>query len=158
MIQTDSTAVTTTAIAAQSSTSAILVGFYHDALHIAVPFIFPCLALIVADLVFGCAAAKRRGETVRASRAIRRTGDKLVSYTCWVILAATLAVAFSLPSLNKLILAVVMCVELISVISNYFAMRGKKVDGLWQTFLKVLGKKVDADLSDIKITDENGRI
>lgn len=154
MIQIDSTSTTvTTQVAAQGSTSILMVAFFRNSLQLAMPFIVPALLLIFVDLIFGCMAAKRRGEDVRTSRAIRRTVDKIVSYTCWVILSATLAVAFDFPALNKIILGVVMGVELISVVTNYFFMRGKKITGIWETLLKIVGKKVDADLSDIKIED-----
>ena len=80
--------------------------------------------------------------------------DKLVSYTCWVIISASLAVAFDFQLLNKIILGIMMLIELLSAISNYFAMRGKKITGLWETILKITGKKIEADLSDIKIEDD----
>lgn len=140
----------------QGSTTILIATFYHDALSVAFPFVIPCLILIVVDLIFGISASKRRGEEVRTSRAIRRTMDKLVSYTCWVVLASTLAVAFDFPILSKIILGIVMGVEMLSVIANYFTMRGKKITGLWETVMKVVGKKIDTDLSDIKIEeDEN---
>lgn len=153
---TDSTAVATSSLVAQGSTSVLLLTFYHNAIQLAFPFIIPALILILVDLIFGCSAAKKRGEIVRFSRAVRRTLDKIVSYTCWVILAATLSVAFSLAALNKIILGVVMGIEMISVISNYFEIKGKKVTGLWDVMLKIAGKKLDEDLSDIKIEDING--
>lgn len=153
MVQVDSSYVAPLGV--QGATAVLMVSFYHDALSIAFPFIIPALILIVVDLIFGCQASKKRGEEVRTSKAIRRTMDKLISYTCWVLLSATLAVAFSFPALNKIILGIVMGVELISVISNYFAMRGKKITGLWETMLKILGKKIDTDLSDVKIEDND---
>lgn len=153
--QIDSTYTAATAQAvAQGSTSILMVAFFRDSLQLALPFIVPALVLILVDLIFGCMASKRRGEDVRTSRAIRRTIDKIVSYTCWVILSASLAVAFTLPSLNKIILGIVMGVELISVITNYFAMKGKKITGLQETLIKIAGKKVDEDLSGIKIEDD----
>ena len=63
--------------------------------------------------------------------------DKLVSYTRWVIISASLAVAFDFPLLNKIILGIVTLIELLSVISKYFAMRGKKIMGLCETILKI---------------------
>ena len=105
------------------------------------------------DLIFGIAAAQRRGESVRVSRAIRRTVNKLVEYACWVILAASLAVAFNFKSLNWIILSIVIGNEMISIFSNWMFVHGKKVSGLQDFFLKLLGKKLDTDLSDIKIED-----
>lgn len=80
--------------------------------------------------------------------------DKLVSYTCWVIISASLAVAFDFPLLNKIILGIVTLIELLSVIIKHFAMRGKKIIGLLETILKIAGKKIEAYLSDINIEDD----
>lgn len=155
MIPADSTYVAPVgAMVTQGATSALIVAFYHDAFALAFPFVVPAVALIMADLVFGCAASKKKGEQVRFSCAVRRTIDKIVSYGCWVILAAALAVAFKFPALNQIILAIVMGVELISVVTNYFAIKGKKVTGLWDAFLKIIGRKFNTDLSDIKIEDD----
>ena len=57
--------------------------------------------------------------------------NKLVSYTCWVVISASLAVAFDFPLLNKIILGIVTLIELLSVISKHFAMRCKKITGMW---------------------------
>lgn len=151
----DTTSVAATSqVVAQGSVSALLVSFYHDALDLAFPFIIPALFLILVDLLFGVQAAKRRKEDVRISRAIRRTIDKMVSYACWIILSATLSVAFALPNLSKIILGIVIGIELISVVTNYFTMRGKKVSGLWETAMSIIGHKVGEDLSTIKIEDD----
>ena len=38
--------------------------------------------VIVCDLFFGCEAARKRGERVRISRAVRRTVNKMCEYLC----------------------------------------------------------------------------
>ena len=45
------------------------------------------VVLVLGDLRFGIEAAKKRGETVRRSRAVRRTVNKLVDYLCWICIA-----------------------------------------------------------------------
>ena len=85
--------------------------------------------------------------------AIRRTTNKFVEYACWIILAASLAVAFKTPSLNWIFLALVIGNEMISIITNWLFVRGKKVSGLPEFFLKLLGDKAHMDTSDIKITE-----
>ncbi len=143
----------TSATIAQGSVSVLAVAFLHDTITLMVPFICIAIILIIVDLIFGIAAAQRRGESVRVSRAIRRTVNKLVEYACWVILAASLAVAFNFKSLNWIILSIVIGNEMISIFSNWMFVHGKKVSGLQDFFLKLLGKKLDTDLSDIKIED-----
>lgn len=117
------------------------------------PFLIVALLLIIVDLVFGIAAARKRNETVRFSRALRRTVNKLVEYACWVILAASLAVAFDYKPLNWILLAVVIGNEMISILTNWLFVHGKKVTGLQDFFLALLGKKLDADTSGIHIED-----
>lgn len=143
----------TSATIAQGSVSVLAVAFLHDTITLMVPFICIAIILIIVDLIFGIAAAQRRGESVRVSRAIRRTVNKIVEYACWVILAASLAVAFNFKSLNWIILSIVIGNEMISIFSNWMFVHGKKVSGLQDFFLKLLGKKLDTDLSDIKIED-----
>lgn len=117
------------------------------------PFLIVALLLIIVDLVFGIAAARKRNEIVRFSRALRRTVNKLVEYACWVILAASLAVAFDYKPLNWILLAVVIGNEMISILTNWLFVHGKKVTGLQEFFLRLLGKKLDADTSGIHIED-----
>lgn len=106
------------------------------------------IILIVADLRFGVMASKKRGETIRTSRAVRRSINKLIDYTCWVLLACalehTFAVPFHIPLLPTLVMLVVYGVELNSIFANYFEYKDiniqvnifgfikKKVEGLFE--------------------------
>lgn len=88
------------------------------------------IILILADLRFGVEASKKRGEVVRFSRAIRRTINKMVDYTCWLFLAGSFGVAFGgvfgeyLPAG---LLVIIFGVEINSCFSNYFEARGIKM-------------------------------
>ena len=148
----------TSATVAQGSVSVLAVTFLHDTFTLMFPFIFVAIILIFVDLFFGIAAARKRNETVRLSRAIRRTTNKLVEYACWIILAASLAVAFKTPSLNWIFLALVVGNEMISIITNWLFVRGKKVSGLPEFFLKWLGDKTHTDTSSIKITEADEKV
>jgi len=87
--------------------------------------------LTMADLKFGIAASKYRGDEVKKSKAVRRTLDKISSYILWIILAYTFGQAFGLPFgielLPILMLLVIFGVELESIYVNYFASKGKNV-------------------------------
>lgn len=87
--------------------------------------------LIVVDLRFGVKAAQARGETIRFSRAGRRTINKMVDYLCWVMLAGTLGKAigepFGIPLLPALVLLVVFGFEINSCFNNYFESKGRKM-------------------------------
>ena len=108
------------------------------------------IILIVVDLRFGVMASKKRGETIRTSRAVRRSINKLIDYTCWVLLACalehTFAVPFHIPLLPTLVMLVVYGVEINSIFANYFEYKGLnlKVD-----IFKFFKKKTN-DIIDIE--------
>lgn len=108
------------------------------------------IILIVADLRFGVMASKKRGETIRTSRAVRRSINKLIDYTCWVLLACalehTFAEPFHIPLLPTLVMLVVYGVEINSIFANYFEYKGLnlKVD-----IFKFFKKKTN-DIIDIE--------
>lgn len=86
------------------------------------------LVLIVVDLRFGLEAAKKRGETIKRSRAARRTINKSVDYLMWITLSYVIGKnfgdPFGLPTLSYIMLAIVYAVELESIFANYFAAHG----------------------------------
>ena len=88
------------------------------------------IVLILADLNFGIKAARKRGDTIRRSRAIRRSIGKLVDYICWIAIAwvmgATFSSPFNIPLLPLIVMAVVYGIELQSIIDNYFEYKGVK--------------------------------
>lgn len=102
------------------------------------------LLIVFVDLRFGIRAARKRGEIIRTSRAIRRTFNKIVDYICWILLAGVIGEAFGepfgVPLLPLIVLLVVFGCEINSCFSNYFESRG-------QTFkfniFKFLARKVD---------------
>lgn len=87
--------------------------------------------LILVDLRFGIAAARRRGDKIRLSRAVRRTVNKATDYLCWILLSGTAGQAFGepfgIPLLSLLMLLVIFGCEINSCYSNYFEAHGKKV-------------------------------
>ncbi|MFR3329695.1 MAG: phage holin family protein [Odoribacter splanchnicus] len=107
-------------------------------------FLLLGLILIFADLKFGIAAAKKRGEKIRISRAGRRTINKIVDYLCWILVAGAMGKAFgipfNIPILPAIILLVVCGLEINSVFMNYFEARGKKVK---VNIFKYFAKKSD---------------
>lgn len=84
--------------------------------------------LILVDLRFGVLASKKRGEVVRFSRAIKRSGNKIVDYICWLLLASAFGVVFGEPfgivTIREIILLVIFGVELESCFSNFFYYKG----------------------------------
>jgi hypothetical protein len=93
-------------------------------------FLLLAVILILGDLRFGIAAAQKRGEKIRPSRAVRRSLNKLVDYICWLSIATVVGVnfgsVFSLPLLSVIIMAVVCIIEMSSIIDNYLEYKGIK--------------------------------
>jgi len=93
-------------------------------------FLILAVILILSDLRFGIAAARKRGEKIRPSRAMRRSLNKLVDYICWLSIATVVGVnfgnVFGLPLLSVIIMAIVGIIELSSIIDNYLEYKGIK--------------------------------
>ena len=93
-------------------------------------FLILAIILILGDLRFGIAAARKRGEKIRPSRAVRRSLNKLVDYICWLSIATVVGVnfgsVFGLPLLSVIIMAVVCIIEMSSIVDNYLEYKGIK--------------------------------
>lgn len=148
---TDHSTMTETVV--QNSTTAILTSIFYQALADSIIWLVIAAVAIVCDLFFGCEAARRRGERVRFSRAVRRTGNKVCEYLCWVMLAITISIGFSAAWLKYAIFAVIYGNELSSCLSNYFEAKGKRI-----TFnlFSLLGRRLGIDeIADVKIDNDH---
>ena len=109
------------------------------------------IILVFCDLRFGVMAAKVRGEKIRESRAMRRTINKLVDYTCWVLLSVGIELAFGIslhiPLIPVFIMLVIYGIELNSVFQNYFDYR--RIDAKVNIF-NWFKKKVDIIEVEVK--------
>lgn len=109
---------------------------------------------ILVDLRFGILAAKVRGETIRTSRAIRRTLNKAVDYLGIVTLAEmlwrTYGAEIGTPVVSMGVLFILYGVEISSILNNYFEYKGLP----WRIdILKFLRKK--SALADAIDTSES---
>lgn len=148
---TEQSSLTETVV--QNSTTAILTSIFYQALADSIIWLVIAAVAIVCDLFFGCEAAKRRGERVRLSRAVRRTGNKACEYLCWVMLGITISIGFAAPWLKYAIFAIIYGNELSSCLSNYFEAKGKRIAF---NIFSMLGQRLGiAELEKIRIEDEN---
>lgn len=113
------------------------------------------IVLLVSDLRFGICAARKRGEKIRPSRAIRRTVNKLVDYFCWVSIAYVVGGGFGLifgfPIIPAVIMLLVCAVELSSIADNYCEYKGlKKRLNIFKLTGKLIGKAVNVSEDEIK--------
>jgi MFS family permease len=134
-------------------------------------FLILAIILILGDLRFGIAAAKKRGEHIRPSRAVRRSLNKLVDYICWLSIATVVGVnfgsVFGLPLLSVIIMAVVCVIEMSSIIDNYLEYKGiKKKINVIKLIAKLFRRPEIEEVlepaeptehteEEMKITDEN---
>lgn len=121
-------------------------------------FLILAIILILGDLRFGIAAAKKRGEKIRPSRAVRRSLNKLVDYICWLSIATVVGVnfgsVFGLPLLSVIIMAVVCIIEMSSIIDNYLEYKGiKKKVNIAKLIARIFKKPEFEDV--LESTDKN---
>ncbi len=133
-----------------------LVDFYGKLM----PFLILAILLIAIDSRFGIQASKKRGETIRASRAIRRAINKFVDYICWITLAGllgqTFGMVFHIPLLSAIVLLVVYTIELSSIFNNYFFYKGIKFKFNGLKFIsKVSGTNVEEIIEKDNNNDED---
>lgn len=143
--------MTTGSMVVQTGVTGAAITFFSSTIVDMIPYLIASLMLIMVDLVFGIKAAVSRKETIRLSRAIRRTVGKIFEYLCWVSLSATLSVAFDAQVVEWVILGIIMGNELISIITNFFEAHGKKISGL--NIWKIVGQKADIDLDGVRVED-----
>lgn len=98
--------------------------------------------LILADLRFGVAASKKRGERIRRSRVIRRTINKMVDYICWISIACVLGDSFgkvfNISLLAAIVMLIVCSIEISSIFDNYFEYKGlNKKFNVWKFFSRL---------------------
>lgn len=109
--------------------------------HLA-PWLLLGMILVIADLRFGIMAAKKRGEKIRLSRAIRRTINKMVDYLCWVTLAEVCSMTFEItigvPIISMGMLFIIYGIEINSCVNNYLEYKGIKKKF---NFYKLVGKE-----------------
>lgn len=120
---TDTNTLSQSALAALGT---FITSFYS---HLA-PWLLLGMVLVLVDLRYGVMAARARGETIRFSRAWRRTINKMIDYLCWVtvaeMLSRTFAVSLGAPVVSMSILFIIYGIELSSCVNNYFEYKGSK--------------------------------
>lgn len=121
-----------------ASIGATIAGFYA---HLA-PWLLLGMVLVLTDLRYGILAAKTRGETIRTSRAMRRTINKMVDYLCWVtvveVCSRTFGVTIGVPVVSLAVLFIIYGIELSSCVNNYLEYKGTKKRF---NFFKLIGKE-----------------
>jgi hypothetical protein len=105
------------------------------------------IILIILDLRFGLKKARMRHEEVRFSRAWRRTINKIVDYTCWIMLSAAInqavAIPLDFPILPTLVMLWIYSIELDSCYSNYCEYKEIKKRSLYRFIYYIIKKRAN---------------
>ena len=118
---------------------ATLIHYMEDLLMLALQYIMPTTLAIVADLVWGLQAAKCRNERRTPTKAIRRTLNKFIGYSCWIFFSASIGITYHYPKLPAIMMSVVFILEGSSCLNNILEKRGKQIS--LEGILSLIGKK-----------------
>lgn len=144
-----------------SGTTATIFSSFVDGWENIVVWLIVAFALIIADLRFGVAASKKRGERVRNSRIVRRTVNKMVDYICWIsiawVLGGSFGKIFNIPLLVAIIMLVVCSIEISSIFDNYFEYKGlNKRFNVWKFFSRLFKiSAIEESIEEPKDGEEN---
>lgn len=132
----------------ESSVGALLVHYIENLALDSLKFIIPTLLVIFADLVWGIQAARGRKEKVTFSSAFRRTFNKILGYSCWILFSVALGITYDYAMLPLIMMALVFIIEGSSCVNNVLEKSNKQISitGL----LRLIGKKTNHEgLEDI---------
>lgn len=115
--------------------------YMQQAVQEALIWLVPSIAVIIADFKFGMDAAKYRGEIVRFSTAVRRTGNKILAYGCWIFVAVAINFAYHIVWIPAAIMAFVIGNELVSCVNNYLEPHKKRIS--FKGLFRFIGKKTN---------------
>lgn len=102
-----------------------------------------CIVLIIVDYRWGIKRARKQNEEIRRSKAWRRTVNKFCDYICWLLLAGTLALAFSTPIADIFSCRAQLVAEIISIGTMSIAI-GCELESIyknWKIYRGFEGKK-----------------
>ena len=138
----------TAAVVVEGGVSATAIAFFSNSVKEMIPWLIVAIPLVILDLQWGVKAARARGETIRFSKAFRKTFGKVAEYICWSVLAATMSLAFGYKWIEWLVLGVVYINELSSIVGNYLETRGLHLSmlDLYRLVFRKAGEKVGIDI------------
>lgn len=148
----------------QGVTTGFLSAYLHQTYIAVLPWLIPCIPLMLLVSKFGRENARLKGEEVTWGKTLKMAINKIFNYICWIMIACTLSIAFSSDAITIVIMAIVYGLEVMKVILRYVQSQGYEVNERQAlgVFLKIIIKKFtgeDVDpsaLSSTKSNSENG--
>ncbi len=133
------------AVGVQGGFSAVAAAFVQESVVAMIPWVLVMFAVVFCDLCFAIRKCLLMGETVRISRAVRRTMGKVVTYFSFVLMVCMIEVAEgSSMHLDRWACLVVCAVEFSSIMSNILQPKGCDVDFV-RVFAEVVRKWFGVD-------------
>lgn len=130
-----------------------LVHYVQDVFVDACTYIMPTLFVIFADLFWGIQAAKHRKERVTFTTAFRRTANKIVGYSCWILFASSLGITYNHKMLPALMMAIVFILEGSSCLNNILEKKGLQIS--IKGILSLIGRKTNHEGLEDVIENKN---
>jgi hypothetical protein len=98
------------------------------------PFCYVAIPLITLDLYYGRKKAQYRYEHKLSNipctiqKSVKMTLQKIFNYISWILLSTSISMAFGIPSLVFIIMAVIYGLEVLSLINKYGESKGIDID------------------------------
>lgn len=137
----------------QGITTGFLSQYLYQTYVAVLPWLFPCIPLIVLVCKYGRAKAKLNGEEVTWGKTIKMAINKVFNYICWIMIACTLSLAFQKNSITFVIMAIVYGLEVLKLILRYVQSIGYEVDErtALAIFLKLMLSRVTGQNANITL-------
>lgn len=140
-------------LAVETTASGLILLYMKDVALLTFKFTIPTLFIIFADLIWGIQAAKFRKEKVTFSTATRRTFNKILAYTCWILFSSSIGITYQMDNLPMISMLLVFILEGCSCINNALEPHGKNLS--ISALLRVIGRKKDLEGLDEIIEDKD---
>lgn len=146
-----------TSLLTQGVTTGFLAQYLYHTYIAVLPWLIPCIPLIILVCKYGRANAETKGEEVTWCKTIKMAVNKMFNYICWIMIACTLSIAFDCQSITLLIMAVVYGLEVMKCILRFVQSQGYDVNERQALgiFLQLVVKKVTGETINNNINEEN---
>lgn len=120
------------------------------------PFCYVAIPLITLDLYYGRKKAKYKyenklsDEPCTIQRSVKMTIQKIFNYVSWILLSTSVSMAFGIPSLVYIIMAVIYGLEVLSLINKYGESKGIDIDevGMLKLVFKFIWSRITGNFDE----------
>ena len=124
--------------------------YFSDILTQMFPFCYVAIPLIVLDLYYGRKKAQYQYENgistqrLTIQKSIKMTIQKVFNYISWIFLSVSLSLAFNMPSLVIIIMAIIYGLEVMSLLNKYCESKGIDIDevGMLKLLFKFIWQRI----------------